>query len=133
MDTATAALIGAALATAGWLYTARRARTLSRKQHSVSVMLQASFNSEFQGFVKTVAEHIKANDIAQRIGAGDDTLRMATRRVLNHYEFIASGLRNGDFDERLVMDSERSAIIQLFAGTKEFIGSYSVSCWFGSD
>jgi hypothetical protein len=53
--------------------------------------------------------------------AEDDTDRNALRRVLNHYEFIATGLRNGDFDERLVRDSERAAILTLFEKSQDFI------------
>jgi hypothetical protein len=43
--------------------------------------------------------------------------------VLNRYEFISAGLRNGDIDERLIMDSERSAIVQLYGAAKEYIWS----------
>ncbi len=52
---------------------------------------------------------------------GDPELVDAVRRVLNHYEFIAAGLRNGDFDEPLVKDTERSTIVNLYSGSKKYI------------
>jgi hypothetical protein len=121
-DTAIAALIAASLATVGWVYTARRARALSRKQHTITVMLQASFNKEFQEHIKLVAPILKGEEDHKKIET-DQELRIATRKILNHYEFIAAGLRNGDFDEQLVMDSERTAIVQLYAGCEQYIWS----------
>lgn len=47
MQTTTAILVGAFAATIGWLYTARRARMLSRKQHTITVILNASSNERF--------------------------------------------------------------------------------------
>lgn len=49
------------------------------------------------------------------------------RFVLNHYEFVASGLRNGDFDERLIQDSERGTILALFEAAETFIYKVRVS------
>jgi hypothetical protein len=122
MDTATAALIGAGLATTGWLYTARRARSLSRKQHTVSTMLQASFNKDFQEMASKIRPYLKKgkcpdNDLTPE----NEQTRDAFRRVLNHYEFIAAGIRNGDFDERLVRDSERGTILLLFKTCRQMI------------
>ena len=34
--------------------------------------------------------------------------------LLNHYEFLAAGIRNGDIDERLLKDSERGTVVRLF-------------------
>jgi hypothetical protein len=53
--------------------------------------------------------------------SADEQLRVPLRRMLNHYEFLAAGLRNGDFDERLVKDTERSAILNLYVGCKQYI------------
>lgn len=112
-------LIGIVFATAGWLYTARRARSLARKQHTVNVMLQAAFNKEFRGSLVALAPHIKAKKCPD-LEANDD-LRAHVRFVLNHYEFVAAGLRAGDFDERLVRDSERGTIVALFETFQEHV------------
>jgi len=114
MDTATAALIGATLATSGWLYTARRARALSRKQHTVSVMLQASFNKEFRDAMVTISKASKAGPCPNLELMEHQEQLLAVRFVLNHYEFLSAGLRNGDFDERLVHDSQRGTILRIF-------------------
>ena len=48
ISTSTAILIGAGFATLGWVYTARRARTLARTQHTLTAMLTVSFNQDFR-------------------------------------------------------------------------------------
>ncbi|HEY1615747.1 MAG TPA: DUF4760 domain-containing protein [Rhizomicrobium sp.] len=122
LTTQWAAIIGALLATCGWLYTARRARALSKKQQTVNVMLQASFNADYQKAVLIVSELINNNaKIPDLRAAGMEEKRAAFRRVANHYEFMAAGLRNGDFDERLIRDSERGAAIQIFEKGEEYI------------
>ena len=115
MDTATAALVGSALATCGWIYSARRARTLSRKQHTVTVMLQASVNKEFREALVTISDAMAAGQCPDLSAENHKPLRMAMRFVSNHYEFISAGLRNGDFDERLVRDSERGVILKMYS------------------
>ena len=115
MDTATAALVGATLATCGWVYGARRARTLSRKQHTVTVMLTASLNREFREALMCVSEAVNAGACPDLNDPQNKQLRVSMRFLANHYEFISAGLRNGDFDERLVRDSERGVIIKLYA------------------
>jgi hypothetical protein len=122
METSTAGLIAAGLATCGWLYAARRARTLSRKQHTITVLLQANFNQDFQSHIKTIRAFLIAQNLPANLDDQED-VHLAARRLLNHYEFIAAGLRNGDFDERLVMDSERSAILRLYQACKPYIWS----------
>ena len=122
MENWVAILIAAALATMGWLYAARRARSLSRKQHTISVLLQANFSEEFQKCRTIVGSHLIADKEVANI-ADDEALRVSVRRLLNHYEFIAAGVRNGDFDEQLVKDTERSAILTLYAGCKKYIWS----------
>ena len=117
-----AILIAAALATTGWLYAARRARSLSRKQHTVSVLMQANMNEEFQKCRSRVGGTLLSGDMG-KVPIDDEELRVAVRRLLNHYEFISAGVRNGDFDERLVRDTERSAILTLYTGCKVYIWS----------
>jgi hypothetical protein len=118
-----AALTGAGLATCGWLYTARRARALAKKQHTVNVMLQASFNAEFQAAVRTIGPFVRNGNLMDLAQPGKETEVFAFRRVANHYEFMASGLRNGDFYERLIRDSERASIVTFFEKSEQYIRS----------
>lgn len=122
MEASTAILIGAGLATAGWLYTARRARTLSRKQHTVNVMLHSSLNTTFLEAKSKLVPHLRNNEVPDDVITGvNESLRYHFRLVLNHYEFVAAGIRNGDMDEQLVRDSERSTVLMLFKACKKYI------------
>lgn len=119
MEAATAALIGAGLATGGWLYTARRQRALSRKQHTVNVMLQASFSKDFRDSLEVIGVAWKASDKCPDLELPENAeLRRSMRFVTNHFEFIAAGIRNGDFDEKLVRDSLRGVMLRVY----EFFG-----------
>lgn len=121
MEPQTAILVGASLATCGWLYTARRARTLARKQHTINVILQANFNSNLREAKAVIADAIKTGPCPDLRSPDHKELRDCFRLVANHYEFISAGLRNGDFDERLIRDIERAQILSLFEFAIDFI------------
>lgn len=123
MSTATAILVVGAFATAGWLYTARRARTLARKQHTMNVLLTASFDSEFQNAMELLSPYMRTKAMPRLKIDDDSLLAQPLRKVLNHYEFVAAGIRNGDVDETLVRDSERGSILTLFERSTEYIES----------
>ncbi len=106
----------------GWLYAARKARSIARKQHTINVMLQANFNSDFRKALRDIAPTVRSKQgPPQTTDEAAITLRNAYRFVMNHYEFVASGLRNGDFDELLVRDSERGTILQLYESCETYI------------
>lgn len=113
METTTAILLASGLATIGWLYSARRARSLSRKQHTVNVLMLPSFNSDFQHHFNAIRGHLRDGRCPDDVLQNDD-LWGSFRTVLNHYEFLSVGIRNGDFDELLVKDSQKSSIVGLF-------------------
>jgi hypothetical protein len=122
MDTSIAILTGAGLATLGWIYTARRSRTLSRKQHTVNVMLHTSLNATFLDAKSKLVPHLRAMSVPDDVITGkDEELRYHFRLVLNHYEFVAAGIRDGDMDEQLVRDSERSTVLLLFKACEKYI------------
>ncbi|MGF1624671.1 MAG: DUF4760 domain-containing protein [Alphaproteobacteria bacterium] len=119
-----AILIGAALATAGWLYTARRGRTLARKQHTINIMLKGNFDERLRSAHKQIADHIRAHTTFPEPKAPEfQALLPDLRLILNHYEFIAAGIRRGDVDERLVIDAERGTILSLFEKSETYIFS----------
>jgi hypothetical protein len=68
-----------------------------------------------------MGEILNATPFPDLKAAGNEELLLAFRQVANHYEFISAGLRNGDFDERMVRDSERSSIVALFAKSEQYI------------
>lgn len=110
MDAATAVLLASSFATAGWIYSARRARHLSRKQHTVNVILQTSFSKEYREISEHLSPIIKQGKVEQFDGNGEKDFRW----LANHLEFIAAGIRNGDLDEKLVRDCFRTQIVVLF-------------------
>ena len=55
--------------------------------------------------------------------AANAAQKNALRFILNYYEFIAAGVRNGDISERLLRDSERGTIVKLFEVSQIYIGS----------
>jgi len=108
-----AVLIAAALATCGWLYTARKARSSARKQHTINVIMQGEFNDTFRAAESVVAPHLN-NGLPIDIALLSANEKKAFQLVLNRYEFLAAGIRNGDFDERLVLDALRGATVTLY-------------------
>ncbi len=122
MQTTTAILVGAFAATIGWLYTARRARMLSRKQHTITVILNSSSNERFISQRDKIAPHLKNGQCPTLwLNNNNAHLRDALREVLNQYEFVAAGLRNGDFDEKLLKDSQRATFVRLFERCAKYI------------
>ncbi|MBA3447801.1 MAG: DUF4760 domain-containing protein [Pseudaminobacter sp.] len=122
MEPTIAVLIAAGLATTGWIYAARKARTLARKQHTINVLLQASFNKEFLEARNALSPHLKACVFPEDVSRGEnEPLRAQFRSILNHYEFVAAALRNGDFAERLMFDSERASAMALYKCCETYI------------
>lgn len=82
-------------------------------------MVQARFNTEFKNAEKSVSPNERKTklDVSDPECPDRDSLRL----VLNYYEFIASGIRNGDFDEQMVKDSLRGTILNLYESCEEGI------------
>jgi hypothetical protein len=108
-----AVLIGAGFATFGWLYTARRQRTLARKQHTLNVILQARNSKEFGAAQAAIRPDILSK-CCPDIANGSHEHKEHYRMVLNHYELVAMGIRNGDFDERMVKDIQRGTLLAVW-------------------
>jgi hypothetical protein len=84
-------------------------------------MLQASFNEDFRASIDLIAEAMKRGKCPDLQTGDNDALNKALMLVTNHMEFIAAGLRNGDFDESLVKDSWRGQTLVLFEFYEENI------------
>lgn len=116
-----AILAAAILATVGWIYTARKSRMLMRRQHTFNALLQASFDERFQTSLDNIRDHIRAGCFPDLNLADNETLKRDVVFLLNHYEFLAAGIRLGDISEKLLKDSERGTIISLFKTSEPFI------------
>ena len=121
IDTPIAILVAASFATMGWLWTGRRMRALSRKQHTFTVLFQSSLNEVHMDAVKAITPHIRIFTCPDLNAEENKIVAMAFRKILNHYEFIAAAIRNGDFDERLFRDTERATILGVFETCEKYI------------
>ncbi|MGE3265302.1 MAG: DUF4760 domain-containing protein [Methylocystis sp.] len=103
----------------GWVYTARRARDLSRKQHTCNVILHSSLDRGLNEASAKLVPLIKNGDIdSLQEGTVE---REAFRLMANHYEFLAAGIRNGDLDERLMRDCLHAQLIEFYYKSSNFI------------
>jgi len=105
----------AILATVGWLYSARRARSLSRKQHTINIIVTQAFDAPMREAQSKLASAFKNHGTSLPLPGSPEhaALLPYLRLVLNHFEFIAAGIRRGDIDEMLVWDAQRGTIIAL--------------------
>ena len=117
MNVPTAILIAALLATLGWLYTTRRQWDLSRRQHTFNALLTMGFSKEFLKLVEEISPAIRSNSLSPPL---DDTKAKELMTILNHYEFLAAGIRNGNIDENLLRDSEGGMIIGLVEASQDY-------------
>lgn len=120
MDTFHAILITGLLATIGWYYTARRTWALSRKQHTINIILQANFDDGFIGDRDAVAPLVREGAITPHKVA-EQGLTEKFRRVLNHHEFVAAAVRAGDIEEGMLKDAEAGLYVQLVEASRDYI------------
>lgn len=116
-------LIAVLLAAAGWIWTGRLQRSLLRKQHTFNALLNASFTAAFQDAHNEVRVHLLNQQLPDLNEPGNEKLKTQLVFLLNHYEFLAAGIRNGDISERLLKDSEKGSVISLISVCGEFIES----------
>lgn len=140
MSTQTAILLSGGAATIGWVYTAKQARLLARKQHTLNVILQTNMNEDFikkrilvSNYIKNELRRNNDSDTSKSTAKNNKTGekyditdipevdRASIRAFLGHYEFLSAGLRNGYFDEKLMKDSERATYVNLFSSFNGYI------------
>ena len=123
LPAAAVGLIAASFATLGWVYILRRNRALSRKQHTFNALLQVSFNPLYHEHMATIRQFVVSGELPEILKDEHAKERRSLQFVLNHYEFIAAGFRNGDISERLLRDSERGTIVRLFQVSGKYVAS----------
>lgn len=97
----------------GWLYAARKQRTLAKKQHTLNVILTARNSSDFTAAQTAIRPCIIAKTCPDFVN-NEHADKESYRIVLNHYELLAAGIRNGDFDERMVKDIQRGTLVAVW-------------------
>src|SRR5688572_16069782 len=109
-----AVLISVAGAIVGVWLSAAASRRQARKQHTVTVLLDAGMDPSLRQAMRDIAPCLQTGKCPDYQSVRDKKLRQAFGLLLNHYEFIAAGIRNGDFDEMLVYDSEHRTMMDIF-------------------
>jgi len=117
------ALIGICLATFGWIWSTKRARSLSRKQHTFNALLQASFNAQYQSAHSAVRPFVRGKKPFEWAAPKNQKLKDQFTFLLNHYEFLAAGVRRGDISESLLKDSQRGVIVSLYSYCEPYVES----------
>jgi hypothetical protein len=121
------ALYAVFTAVLGWLFAAWVQVRNSIKQHTINTMLQSRLSSSFQekaAQIRAVFQRdlkfgsVLAEDLA--VTEKQEALE-SLRYMLNYYEFIAVGIRKGDFDEELMRLSWRGIVVSLVSQTTVLI------------
>lgn len=146
-------LLATFFAVAGWVTTNTNASIHQRKQHSLRVLFEMRHSTLYQGYVECIEQLVtevgrdRAADQPGSAPAAVDTLTLEeTRRtyvervhgeaqtrayvdaidyILNHYEFIALSVRNGDLDPHFVRKSQAGQIIRTYKLFEVWIETYA--------
>jgi hypothetical protein len=121
LSSQTLTIFGIAFATTGWVWSTKRARSLSRKQHTFNALLQSRFNAQYQEAHGVMRHHIKSGKKVELSKIKNKEFDGKLTFILNHYEFLSAGVRNGDISEQLLKDSQRSVIVSLFEFAEPYI------------
>ena len=121
------------VAAVGWFLTVTSARRLSRRQHTINVLQEQSFNKASHELASKVIERFPtgvcitkedANTLTEaaynRHHAWYDTYN-SLMYLLNYYEFIAVGIRNRDLDVLVMHNYCHSMLCKICEKTCEYI------------
>jgi len=113
MDTGWAILLSASFASVGWYVTNRNQQIMSRRQHTYRVFEDYRNKTEHTDSLKTVYQLAFDENIPNHLdkARADDIKKIIY--VLNHYEFIAAAIFNGDVDEGFFRSCELTTIMRL--------------------
>lgn len=113
-----AVLITGAFATAGWIVSASLSRKLSRKQHTMTALLD---DAEFRKGAAIIRDYVKENRYPIPENEDYTKWQSGMRSCLNHYEFLCSGILRRDFDEKLIRINERYNLITIYTYAYSYI------------
>jgi hypothetical protein len=118
--------LSAVIALATVVYTLRN----SRKRATIDLVLHQSTNQALIDAKKKVGElHKRRAQMATYADDGqvDSDETKCILRLLNNYEFIASGIRDGAFDERIYKRMQHGVLVRDWNSLKPFIEQLRVS------
>ena len=121
MNTGIAIVVGAILASLGWIFGQRQSRKLSRLEHTFAVLNSYRHNKEHWDAVRQVVILSKNNTLPTPEEAGRENDIAVLRKLLVHYEFIAVGVFAGGLDETMIRECDRGNIVTLYKNSQNFI------------
>lgn len=120
-------VITAAAAVCGWICTSLVAIQNSVKQHTVNTLLQSRLSVKFLENGDKINTLLIRDGVRKPLSTADcnDPARFgeleALRYMLNYYEFIAVGVRQGDLHEPLLKHTIRGIVCGLTITTRKYI------------
>ncbi len=121
MEIGSAIILGAVLASAGWVFAQRQNRRLSRLEHTFDVLNSYRQNKEHWDTISEVISLAKNKRLPAPDEAGRENDIAALQRLLVHYEFIAVGIFSGGLDEAMIRECDRGNIVNLNKNGQPFI------------
>ncbi|MBV7460607.1 MULTISPECIES: DUF4760 domain-containing protein [unclassified Acidovorax] len=109
-------VVPAATAFFGWLITSLLTLRNSIKQHTITTLLQSRLSATYMGYADKVGAHYSDYDKRKKASPEiteqptDGIDEMALRYILNYFEFLAIGIKRGEFDEEMLRDSLRGIL-----------------------
>jgi hypothetical protein len=104
------------VATMAWLHTMGQNRELSRKAHTLNVMLAQDTTPELAGTLD------RADDqAAEGNKAGNLALTPEIRSALNFYEFLCAAAKDKTLDQELMKRTMRFRMLRFYHNTRDLI------------
>lgn len=116
----------------GWMTNALVTVRNSVKQHTINTLLQSRLSTAYMTKAEDLNEDLADGAggfkviTVEQLAAGDSVIANAIY-FLNHFEFIAVGIRQGDLDENLIKESIGGQVRRFFDSAKAVIDKHSES------
>lgn len=121
MDTGQAIIIAGVLASAGWVFTQRQNRKLSRLEHTFDVLNSYRHNKDHWDAISKMIALTKGGTLPVPDEAARENDIEAIRKLLIHYEFIAVGIFSGGLDEAMIRECDKGNIVNINKNGQSFI------------
>lgn len=126
-----AAIIAAALAAVGWLTTQELTRNLQKKRHTMEILIKIRESAVFDRHRLRILKqyppwaNVSKDEVDALLSAsrdsslyddksGEEPLYNSIAFIANYYEFLASGVRQGDLDFDLLNETYGSIILRFY-------------------
>ncbi len=121
-------LIGAFSAMVGWIVSSMVTIRNSIKQHTINTLLQSRLSATYMEKAKFINKTFFTPEGKLLPFSKEDITntekeeeREALTYVLNYFEFIAVGIRHGDFDEAVMKQTLRGILVNAYLFSEAYI------------